>query len=385
MRLCEICSDNNLLKLHRQHFIFSNLVEPVHYDVVACQSCGFTFANDIPNQSSLNNFYQESEHHLHTALPSGLEKIHRDFFDFIRSQLLLSEQTKILDIGSGMGHFLQHFKAAGFTSLLGMEPSPAAVQLAQQFYGLDIRSATVDTFDSHDAFELITLCGVLEHIADLRESIRKISTLLHQDGHLFIAVPDVVSFGTTPPAEAFLEFAVEHINFFSTVSLRNLMAREGFVQIAIDSHYNDFYGNHYLLGLYRKKTETQTEIKIDAKASTSIKAYIDLSKQKLQQAIQEIEILVSTQEPVIIWGAGALTSRLLCDTNLSDANIQYIVDRNKDLHGKILNGLSIEAPEIIKDKNGLTIFIASTTYATEIKKELEKQYGWTGKIVTVHT
>lgn len=383
MRNCDICSSINFEQLHRQHFLFPHLAQPVHYDVVACKYCGFTFAINIPDQSSLNNFYQESEHHLHTALPSGLKKIHRDFFDFIIRHLALTKQTKILDIGSGMGHFLQHFKTAGFTCLLGMEPSSTAVQLARQFYGLEIQSATVDTFESHDVFDLITLCGVLEHIADLRESIRKISSLLRQDGYLFIAVPDVMSFGATPPAEAFLEFALEHINFFSMVSLSNLMTSEGFSQIAIDSHYNDFYGNHYLLGIYRNDIKPKTVVQTDEKATASIEAYINLSKQKLEQVIQQIENLVNSQEPVIIWGAGALTSRLLCDTNLGQANTRCIVDRNANLHGKILNGLSIKEPGIIKENQGLTIFIASTTYAAEIKNTLKKQYGWTGKIITV--
>ncbi len=382
MRNCNICSSINFEQLHRQHFLFPHLAQPVHYDVVACKYCGFTFAINIPDQSSLNNFYQESKHHLHTELPSGLKKIHRDFFEFIIRHLPLTKQTKILDIGSGMGHFLQHFKTAGFTCLLGMEPSSAAVQLARQFYGLEIQSATVDTFESHDLFNLITLCGVLEHIADLRESIRKINSLLHQDGYLFIAVPDVISFGTTSPAEAFLEFALEHINFFSIVSLNNLMASEGFSKITINSHYNDFYGNNYLLAIYRKKIKSETAIQIDEKATVSIKAYIDLSKQKLEQTAQQIASLVNSQEPVIIWGAGTLTSRLLCDTNLGQANTKYIVDRNASLHGKILNGLSIKAPEIIKENLGLTIFIASTTYAAEIKNTLERQYGWTGKIIT---
>ena len=135
----------------------------------------------------------------------------------------------------------------------------------------------------------------------------------------------------------------------------------------------------------RKKTIIKTAIKRDEKATGSIKAYIDLSREQLEQTTQLIEHLVRTQEPVIIWGAGALTSRLLCDTNLEQANIHCIIDRNKNLHGKIFLGLSIEAPEIIKENNGLTIFIASTTYATEIKNTLEKQYGWTGKILSLLT
>lgn len=383
MRICEICGSVDLAPLHRQHFLFPGLPYPIHYDVVACRSCGFSFANDIPDQSSLNQFYQAAEHHLHTALPPGLQRIHGNFFQFILSQTALSPQIDILDIGSGMGHFLQHFKAAGFTSLLGIEPSPAAAQLARETYGLEIQTATVNTFNSNKTFDLITLCGVLEHIADLRQSIAKVTALLRDGGYLFITVPDTAAFGKAPPTEAFLEFALEHINFFSTNSLDNLLRHGGFTRTAIESQHNDFYDNHYLLALYRKTPEAKTGPLLDTEASASIMAYADLSRKKLQPLAERIVRLVETQEPVIIWGAGALTSRLLCDTRLGEANIRSIVDRNRNLQGKTLNGVCISAPESINGLPGATIFIASTTYAAEIKASLKDQFFWTGDIITL--
>lgn len=384
-RPCEICSRADLELLHCQHFLFPGLSSPLHYDVVSCRACGFTFANEIPDQSTLNQFYQNTEHHLHTELPSGLKQIHADFFQFVQQHLKLKRDTRILDIGSGMGHFLHHFQAAGFTWLLGMEPSPPAVQLAREIYGLEIRAATVDTFASDETFDLITLCGVLEHIADLRESMAKIGSLLRDEGYMFIAVPDVIAFGAAQPTEAFLEFALEHINFFSATSLDNLMESTGFTRITIESQHNNFYDNHYLLALYQKKPAVKTNIQQDKDAAASIRAYVDLSQQRLQPLVERIEHLVRTQEPVVVWGAGALTSRLLCDTSLGAANILSIVDRNRNLQGKILNGVSIDAPDSIRALPGATIFIASTTYAAEIKATLAEQYGWKGNIVTLAT
>lgn len=385
MRICEICGGADLAPLHRQHFLFPGLAQPIHYDVVACRNCGFTFANNIPDQSSLNQFYQAAEHHLHTALPPGLKRIHGDFFQFIQNHAALSPEMDILDIGSGMGHFLQHFKAAGFSSLLGIEPSPAAAHLAREIYDLEIKTATIDNLALDKKFDLVTLCGVLEHIADLRQSIARIASFLHDEGYLFIAVPDAAAFGIAPPAEAFLEFALEHINFFSDISLDNLLQQAGFTRIAIASQHNDFYHNDYLLALYQKIKFKTTEVLFDSKSSHSISAYIDLSKQQLKPLAERIERLVATQAPVIIWGAGALTSRLLCDTRLGEANIHSIVDKNRNLHGKNLNGICIRAPESIRAHCDHTVFIASTTYAEEITQILKTQYAWTGDIITART
>lgn len=383
MRACEICGGAELETLHRQHFLFPGLAQPVHYDVVACRGCGFAYANDIPDQATLNQFYQGVEHHLHAELPVGLERIHADFFRFVREHTHLNTSDPVLDIGSGMGHFLRQFQRAGFQSLLGMEPSPAAAELGQRTYGLEIRGGTLDSFASDERFKLISLCGVLEHIADLRGSVAKISALLEDRGYLFLAVPDVLSFGAAPPTEPFLEFALEHINFFSPTSLDNLLLTAGFERVEVISQHNDFYDNHYLLALYRKSSAAVGHLRHDAESAASLGRYVAFSRQALAPVEEQAAKLVASGEPLIIWGAGGLTSRLLCDTPLGKANICAIVDRNRALHGKPLLGVSIAAPDCVLEHPGATVFIASTTYAEEIRRSLLEHYRWQGNIISL--
>ena len=382
-RPCEICAGEDLDFIHRQHFLYPGHAQPVHYDVVACRVCGFAFANDIPQQAVLNDFYQEAEHHLHQQVPPGLARIHDDFFSFVEQHVPLPASLLVLDIGSGMGHFLSRFKAAGLHKLLGIEPSRAAARLAKEVYGLEIRTETVDAFSPEQSFGLVTLCGVLEHIADLKSSVRRIADLVEEGGHLFIAVPDAVSFGASPPAEGFLEFALEHINFFSATSLDNLLSALGFEKRVVISQHNEFYDNHYLLALYRKTSAASESFRVDGGAAASLRSYVNLSRQRLQPVEELLAQLEESAEPLLIWGAGSLTSRLLCDTRLGNANIQGIIDRNQNLHGKRLLGVSISGPESIMDHPGATIFIASTTYAEEIRNTLTQQYAWTGRIISL--
>lgn len=385
MRICEICGGGDLEHIHRQNFLFPGQSDPMHYDVVVCRGCGFAFASDIPSQAALNRFYQDAEHHLHTDVPEGLARIHDNFFSFIRENIELSAQTRVLDVGSGMGHFLSRFMDAGMSHLLGIEPSPAAARLGRDVYGLDIRSETVDTFDAASAFDLVSLCGVLEHIADLKTCMSRISKLVEEGGHLFIAVPDAGSFGSSLPNEAFLEFALEHIDFFTATSLDNLLRQFGFEVVKVESQYNDFYGNSYLLALYRKKAagSVAATIEYDRVAATSLRAYVDLSCQRLQPITNMLKTLVNTGEPLVVWGAGAFTTRLFCDTCLGDTNIKVIVDRNKALHGCKLFKFPIFAPVAIKSHHNATVLIASTTYAKEIAKILKEEYEWTGRIISL--
>lgn len=388
IRPCEICNSRDLDLIHRQHFLFPGQDAPVHYDVVACRRCGFAFASDIPDQSSLNLFYQTAEHHLHTRLPPGLARIHGEFFEFIQTHTVpaLSPATRVLDIGAGMGHFLSHFRQAGLRRLLGIEPSPAAARLGKEIHDLEIRTETVDTLALPEPFDLVTLCGVLEHIADLRASLGKIGALVEDGGHLFLAVPDAAAFGSAPPAEAFLEFALEHINFFTAASLDKLLRQAGFTAVRVDSRRNDFYGNSYLFALYRKTREQDASAPTpDPDAAASLRAYVGLSRQCLSPIADTIAQLVDSGEPLIVWGAGSLTSRLICDTRLGEADIRCVVDRNTALHGRKLLRFPIAAPETIRAQSDFTVLIASTTYASEISATLTGEYGWRGRIVTLDT
>jgi hypothetical protein len=255
--------------------------------------------------------------------------------------------------------------------------------LGRRIYGLEIRAATVDTFSTDERFQLVSLCGVLEHIADLRSSLAKIATLLQDDGYLFIAVPYVAAFGKVPPAEPFLEFALEHINFFSATSLDNLLGTAGFENVAVISQHNDFYDNHYLLALYRKAGGRVGAVDADRGAASSLQRYVAFSQEKLAPVEVLARQLVESGEPVVIWGAGSLTSRLLCDTRLGQANLRAVIDRNRNLHGKPLLGVAITGPESVREHAGATVFIASTTYAGEIKRTLLDEYGWTGRIISL--
>ncbi len=383
MRTCEICGGGSLQHIHRQEFLFPGEASPVHYDVVACRGCGFAFASEIPDQSALNRFYQGSEHHLHTDVPAGLARIHDDFFAFVRQHVELSAATRVLDIGSGMGHFLSRFKSVGLQALLGIEPSPLAARLGREYHDLEIRTETLDTYAPTRPFGLVSLCGVLEHIADLRSSVMRIGELIEEGGYLFIAVPDAESFGASPPAEAFLEFALEHINFFSATSLDNLLSLGGFEKVEAISQHNDFYDNNYLLAIYRKASGAAERFSVDGASADSLHRYIEQSRQTLRPIEAFAEQLELSGERVLIWGAGSLTSRLLCDTRLGRANICGIVDRNRNLQGRSLLGVTISAPESIMKHEGATIFIASTTYAVEIRDVLMNRYGWRGRVVSL--
>ncbi len=66
------------------------------------------------------------------------------------------------------------------------------------------------------------MVGVLEHLRDL--DARSRTAVLLPGGLLYVEVPDVTAFADWPNAP-YQDFSTEHINFFSPISLDNLMRR----------------------------------------------------------------------------------------------------------------------------------------------------------------
>jgi len=303
MRNCPICRSGDKESLHRQPFVFPGLTDPTHYDVVHCRSCGFIYAENPPPPLQ-NDYYSEAMHHLHTALPCGLSAIHARFFAFIAMHLPLihDESFSMLDVGSAMGHFLAQFKRAGIQRITGLDPCPAARTLAQRYYGIDVRTGAIDHFTHEHPFSLITLCGVLEHLHDLHIAVERIDALLESGGHVFIAVPDAGSFGQEPPAEPFLEFAAEHIDFFTRDTLAGLFTQHGFKMVACETQHNDFYNNRYLVALFRRTSGTAAAPAYDAAGRTNVLRYIEHSQTMLAQTATQIAELAARQEPLVVWG-----------------------------------------------------------------------------------
>ncbi len=382
MRICEVCGSHSITVLHQQNFVLPGIEKELFYTVVSCDQCGFVYADSIAAQSFLDSFYKSAEHHLHVfGLPEGLSEMHGLCYDFIVENVPNITQAVILDIGSSMGHFLNLFKRNGITNVLGLEPSQSAKNMAKETYGIEICSSSLSEFAPNEKYSLITLSGVLEHIANLNQSIAKISELLADEGYLFLAVPDAAAFSDMPFKEPFLEFALEHINFFTKTGLNNLFSRHGFELVTHNSIFNDFYCNNLLLVLFKKSNNTCVEIVVDSDGVNSVKNYISKSKHLLSGLQLLINQLRSSQEPLIVWGAGAFATRICATTALVDTNLIGFVDQNLQIQALSLLGKTIHPPEWLKSHGKETVLVASTTYATEIKNELINKYAWQGRIL----
>ncbi len=107
----------------------------------------------------------------------------------------LNQQSRILDVGCGAGAFLNSLRTDKGCEVYGVDISEAALREAKSSFGLDIFKGTITEAPFPEAhFDIITAWWYLEHISDPQTTIAKISSLLKQNGHCIIGVPNYESF-----------------------------------------------------------------------------------------------------------------------------------------------------------------------------------------------
>ncbi len=378
-RNCPVCRSEESQLLFRTRFskISDNYLLD-SYDVVACKTCGFCFADQIPNQGVFDKYYKNMskyEESKSLSMDSQYDvKRFNQIVEFINSNIK-DKNSRIVEIGCATGLLLSLLKKKGFNNLLGIDPSPSCVETIRNKYGIPSLLGTITDLSSikAESVDLVILVGVLEHIRDLNLALMEIRNVLRSDGKICIVVPDASQYlnGNDAP---FQEFSVEHINYFGPGSLINLMISQNFSKVVIDQQVFEVNFNTFtpvILNLFKKSKEKEKQFKYDMGTVTNFKEYIINCYEREKSIHDKIEKINIDKKPLIIWGTGAQTLRLLANSDLSKANIIAFVDSNPKYHGKKLNDISIISPEELKNMKE-TILISTRAYQNEIEDQIRQ-------------
>jgi SAM-dependent methyltransferase len=390
-RVCPVCKEDNKDLLFCQQF--TEITEAsllAGYDVVGCRNCGFCFADHLPEQSAFDRYYHEMskyEHQDHSGQPSEFEM--RQFpalVQFIQKHVP-DTQVRILEIGCANGGLLNALKQAGYKNVLGVDPSPVCAYNAERLYKIRVLTSTLSDLKKEiGQFNFIILVAVLEHIKDLTDALTKLSDLLSPNGKLCIEVPDATQFTSSPDAP-FQEFSIEHINFFSSNSLANLMGTYGFSKMfSAQTAYEqtDTHTGYALRTVFQKdKGNKPFTMMPDHRTKPALKKYI-VASQIVEDRIHKIvNEIVDNQKPLIVWGVGTHTQRLLATSRLRNAKIIAFVDSNPNYQGKRLNGIPIIHPNRLIDMSE-PILISSRIFQNEIVNQICSELKLKNKVYTLY-
>jgi SAM-dependent methyltransferase len=341
------------------------------YDVVACQLCGFVFADTVVAQAAYDLFYakcskyEDSRNSTGAGLTDWDARRLRDMADAIAEQAP-SSKARILDLGCANGGLLGALKCRGFSDLTGVDPSEACARATRELHDVEAVAASLYSLPDLGLFDVITLSHVLEHLEDLRGAVQSFARVLRPDGIVYIEVPDAGRYAEYLVAP-FQDFNTEHINHFSHRSLRRLMATVGMVPFleerkAIESAKNVLYPA--ICGFYRQGVP-ERETKGDPKLVEQIRVYIDESQRLLEEMDERIAEAMIKNRRVVVWGTGQLTSKLLKKTSLAYADIVSFIDSNPIHHGEVWMGKPVVSPESLVDSTA-SLLIATTVHQDDI-------------------
>ena len=366
-RPCPVCGSLERQHLHRQRFEDGSL--GTGYDVVVCQKCGAGFADGVPEQQELDLYYTEQSRYSYDST-EGMESdfdLRRFRTTFDQLVQYIKPSFKILDIGCATGGLLSIFKAEGYSQCTGIDPSEVCVAAARRIHGIDARRATFSDLDQWtEKFDLILLLGVLEHIRETKKAVQAAARLLNPGGMIYAAVPDVT--GLTQSRNApFQQFSMEHLNFFSGVSLNNLFSEVGFTAIQCwrwTLDWRERVTEPVVSGLFQK-SPAAIQYKPDLISRQALLDYVTVSAEADERLTKMADELVRDEQPLFIWGTGALLRRMLISTRLRYAKIVGFVDSSVSQQGKLLLGLEILSPEHLVGRNE-PILICSIAFQEEI-------------------
>ena len=389
-RICTVCScKENEVLFHQSFSGFSDNNLLSSYDVVACDSCGFTYADHIPDQKVFDVYYRELSKYESNNLELRESPFDHNRFSIMVKYLkpfLNNANVHIAEVGCATGFLLSLFKKEGFTNLTGIDPSPACTSAAKKHYGINVLTNTISNIELADnSVDVLILVGVLEHIRDLDYSLEKLWKKLKPNGNFFIAIPDGSQYFNGQDAP-FQEFSVEHINFFGPGSLENLMKKNKFSKIDITQEIIEV--NHktltpVILSVFKKEEKANTAFIPDPDSKKNLKTYIEMCKNKEKDINHIIKSVSKENGEIIVWGTGAQTLRLLVNSSLKDAKISAFVDSNPKYQGKLLNGVPVIAPEILKTRSE-PILISTRAYQSEIETQIKDVLGLKNKVIKLY-
>jgi SAM-dependent methyltransferase len=374
--------------LFRQSFAaFSEQGLMEGYDVVVCQDCGGGFADGIPDQEVFDRYYRDMSKYAQTQAAGKINATDAERFRQIADLVSphVPMEQRIADIGCATGGLLAEFKRRGYQNLTGFDPSLDCAETARRLYDIEVRQSTVRNLSAvADRFDLVILTGVLEHLADVDSSLKSLIRLLKPGGHLYFEVPDASSYDAWFSAP-FQFFSMEHVNFFSSKSLSNLLARHGFECLFVQ-RVKRFLGpaavEPAVAGLFRR-TERNAAIGFDDETEPALRRYIEISRRTEQRIHDVIARLVERQAPLAVWGAGTHTLRLLKTSALPQARLVAFLDSNSAYQGKQLHGVPIISPDQF-DRKDTVILISSHVAEREINDQIRNVRRWPNEVIRLY-
>jgi len=256
---CPVCDSDRISHYLRcrDHFLTAE-----DFNLEKCSSCGFIFTQNHPDEDDSGRYYESDEYASHNdskGIPGILYNFSRNIM--LRKKLRLIRKVtglntgKLLDIGSGSGHFLSGMKNAGWDTA-GIEINEKARKRSALKFGLEVLEPHLISTFQQENFDCITLWHALEHFHDPFAYTKEIRRLLKPGGVCIVALPNSASYDALHYGAYWAAYDVpRHLWHFNSDTFRKFSTKAGLEITGIHSLPLDIF---YISMLSEKYKGSQT-------------------------------------------------------------------------------------------------------------------------------
>ncbi len=247
-RSCPVCHtdfekanlfiEKNLDPAKLSGFSFASRKEPEYmcHRLVQCTNCDLVFADQPPDESELAHAYHVADYDSSEEANDAAKA----YILAIQPALgMLARRQSALEIGAGTGIFLEYLSREGFTELVGVEPSSAAIAAAPEYRRAWIREGMFEEKSfTPETFDLICCFMTMEHVRDPNIVASAAFNLLRPGGAFVTVTHDYRSLVNRLLGRRSPIVDIEHMQLFSERSIRYLFQNAGYADIAVKSFVN---------------------------------------------------------------------------------------------------------------------------------------------------
>lgn len=348
-------SPRNIQRLFRPETISQD--RSVELCVRQCEKCGFVQLDPLLENEYYDDYLMGAPH---SAQMQTYQQ--RQANQFVRDFGLAGKSIK--EIGSGDGSYLGHLRAAGCEAT-GIEPSAKSRAIAiAAGHRVEEGYVTADRRLEAAPYDAFVTRQVLEHVPDIHGFLTGIRRNLKPGAAGLVEVP---SLEKALADRRFYDFFPDHVNYFSSRTLRLALEMNGFEVLKVRHDMFD----EYIVAYVRRFEHPSLD---------EIAATVHSLGDELRRYVADCH---AKGRKVAIWGAGGKGLSVMASAGIADVDL--LVDSDPVKQGLVapVTHLRVESPDALARHGIDAVIVTAMAYKNEILRNLRDDLGFRGEIAVL--